>query len=95
MVLWATTWWRQANGRPMLIVGSRPAVYLMVVVKAAILQKNTVDLRKKEVTRKREMKTKKILDRRSGGIDEDGTVTTSVRTTIFQTQFSTHYVSCV
>ena len=56
MVLWGTTWWRQAsaafpaarnsksmvhagtgrwrqkNGRPMLIVGSRPAVYRMAVV---------------------------------------------------------------
>ena len=32
MVLWGTTWWRQANGRPMLIVGSRPAVYLMAVI---------------------------------------------------------------
>ena len=32
MVLWGTTSWRQENGRPMLIVGSRPAVYLMAVI---------------------------------------------------------------
>ena len=32
MVLWGTTGWRQENGRPLVIVGSRPAVYLMAVV---------------------------------------------------------------
>ena len=33
MVHAGTGRWRQKNGRPMLIVGSRPAVYRMAVVK--------------------------------------------------------------
>ena len=37
MVHAGTGRWRQKNGRPMLIVGSRPAVYRMAVVKLYML----------------------------------------------------------
>ena len=38
MVHAGTGRWRQKNGRPMLIVGSRPAVYRMAVVKASCVR---------------------------------------------------------
>ena len=36
MVHAGTGRWRQKNGRPMLIVGSRPAVYRMAVLKVML-----------------------------------------------------------
>ena len=41
MVHAGTGRWRQKNGRPMLIVGSRPAVYRMAVLKCWYNVRNT------------------------------------------------------